>query len=39
MNMYGALVEDFDGKTEVLVEKPIPVPLCSPKIPHEMAFN
>jgi hypothetical protein len=32
---YGELqCIDTDGKTEVLGEKPIPVPLCPPKIPH-----
>jgi hypothetical protein len=31
----GALVEwNWQGKTEVLGEKPIPVPLCPPQIPH-----
>jgi hypothetical protein len=31
----GAPVEsNLQGKTEVLGEKPVPVPLCSPQIPH-----
>jgi hypothetical protein len=31
----GALVElNWQGKTEVLGEKPIPVPLCPPQIPR-----
>jgi hypothetical protein len=31
----GAPVEwNWQGKTEVLGEKPIPVPLCPPQIPH-----
>jgi hypothetical protein len=25
------------GKTEVLGEKPVPVPLCPPQIPHGLA--
>jgi hypothetical protein len=25
---------DFDGKNEVLKEKPVPVPLCPPQIPN-----
>jgi hypothetical protein len=32
----GALMEwNWHGKTEVLGEKPVPVPLCPPQIPHE----
>jgi len=34
---YGALVERLTRKTEVLGEKPIVVPLCTPQIPHELA--
>jgi hypothetical protein len=31
----GAPVEwNWQGKTEVLVEKPVPMPLCPPQIPH-----
>ena len=30
---------DTDGKTEVLGEKPVPVPLCPPQISHELAWN
>jgi hypothetical protein len=31
----GALVEwNWQGKTDVLGEKPVPVPLCQPQIPH-----
>jgi hypothetical protein len=31
----GAPVEwNWQGKTEVLGDKPVPVPLCEPKIPH-----
>jgi hypothetical protein len=31
----GAPVEwNWQGKTEVLGEKPVPVPLCPPQIPH-----
>ena len=31
----GAPVDEIDrGKTEVLGEKPVPVPLCPPQIPH-----
>jgi hypothetical protein len=28
----------FDGKTEDLREKPVPVPLCPPQIPHGLAW-
>jgi hypothetical protein len=36
MNEYGSLVELYwQGKTEVLVEKPVPVPLCTAQISHE----
>jgi hypothetical protein len=32
---HGAPVEwNWQGKTEVLGEKPVPVPLCPPQIPH-----
>jgi hypothetical protein len=32
---YGALMEWYwQGKTEELGEKPVPVPLCPPQIPH-----
>jgi hypothetical protein len=35
MNAYVAMVEwHWQGKTEVLAEKPVPVPLCAPQIPH-----
>jgi hypothetical protein len=33
----GALVGwNWQGKTEVLGEKPVPVPLCPPQIPHRL---
>jgi hypothetical protein len=28
---------NLQGKTEVLGEKPVPVPLCPPQIPHLLA--
>ena len=31
---YAALVEDTDGQTTILCEKPVPVPLCPPEIPQ-----
>jgi hypothetical protein len=35
MDEYGAMVERYwQGKTEDLGEKPVPVPLCPPQIPH-----
>jgi hypothetical protein len=34
----GAPVEwNWQGKTEVLVEKPVPMPLCSPQNPHGLS--
>jgi hypothetical protein len=34
----GAPMEwNWQGKTEVLGEKPVPVPLCPPQIPHRLA--
>jgi hypothetical protein len=34
----GAPMEwNWQGKTEVLGEKPVPVPLCPPQIPHGLA--
>jgi hypothetical protein len=30
---------DTDRKTEVLGEKPVPVPLCLPQISHGLAWN
>jgi len=36
-NEYEALVElHGHGKTEVLGEKSVPVPLCPPQIPHRL---
>jgi hypothetical protein len=32
--MYGALVNDSDGKTEVLKENSVPVLFGPPQIPH-----
>jgi hypothetical protein len=35
-----ALVEwNWQGKTEVLGENPVPVPLCPPQIPHGLTWN
>jgi len=34
----GALDEWWQKKIEVLREKPVPVPLCSPQIPHKLAW-
>jgi len=37
-NEYGTLVEWYwQGKTEVLGEKPVPVPLCPPHISDGLA--
>jgi hypothetical protein len=37
---HGAMVEWYwQGKTEVLGEKPVPVPLCPPKMPRELAWH
>ena len=34
MDEYGAMVEWYwQGKTEVMGENPVPVPLCPPQIP------
>jgi len=34
---YGALVEWYrHGKNEVLVEKPLPLPVCPPQIPYRL---
>jgi hypothetical protein len=30
---------DLEGKTEVLGEKLVPVPLCPPQIPHRRAMQ
>jgi hypothetical protein len=27
------------GKTDVFVEKPVPVPLCPPQIPHVLTWG
>ena len=36
----GAPVEwNWQGKTEVLGEKPVPLPLCPPQIPHGLTRN
>jgi hypothetical protein len=36
----GAMVEwNWQGKTEVLGEKPVPVPLCPLQIPHGLTRN
>jgi len=36
----GAVVEWYwQGKMEVLGEKPVPVPLGPPKMPHELAWH
>jgi hypothetical protein len=36
----GAPVElNWHGKTEVLGEKPVPVPLCPPQIPHGLTWD
>jgi hypothetical protein len=36
----GAPVEwNWQGKTEVLGEKPVPVPLCPPQIPHGLTLD
>jgi hypothetical protein len=38
--MYGAVVErHWQGKNEVLGEKPIPVTLCLPQNPHWLTWN
>jgi len=35
MNKHGAPLEWYrQEKTKVLGEKPVPVPICSPQIPH-----
>jgi hypothetical protein len=40
VNEYGALVGwHWEGETEVLRKMPIPVPLCPPYIPHELAWD
>jgi hypothetical protein len=40
MNEYGALVEWYwQGKTEVLGEKTVPVPLCPPQISHRLTWD
>jgi hypothetical protein len=37
---YSALVEkSWQGKSEILSENPIPVPLCLPQILHELAWD
>jgi hypothetical protein len=38
LNEYPALVEWWQGKTEVLRQKPIPGPLC-PQIPHGLVLD
>jgi hypothetical protein len=39
MSEYGAAVEWYLQKeTEGLGEKPVPVPLCPPHIPHELPY-
>jgi hypothetical protein len=40
LHFNGALVEwNWQGKTEVLGEKPVPVPLCPPQIPHKLTWD
>jgi hypothetical protein len=40
MDGYGALKEWYwQAKTKVLGEKSVPVPLCPPQIPHEVAWD
>ena len=37
---YGTLVDRYrHGNTEVLGEKPVPLPLCPQKISHELAWD
>jgi hypothetical protein len=37
---YGALVQLYrQGKTEVLGEKPVPVPICPPQISHGLTWD
>ena len=39
-NEYGAVVEWYwQGKTEVFGETPVSVPLCTPQIPHGLAWD
>jgi hypothetical protein len=30
---------NWQGKTKILAEKPVPVPRCPPQIPHELTRN
>lgn len=40
MNECGELVEwQWQGEYELLREKPVPLPLCPPQIPHELAWD
>jgi len=37
---YGAFVGMIlNGKPEVIGEKPVPKPLCAPRIPHGLVWN
>jgi hypothetical protein len=38
MNVEQSVEWELVGETEVLEEKPAPVPLCPPQIPHDMTW-